>query len=336
MSKIQNPVVLIYKRENSDTYAVAITSGSKDYHDAILMATMEPDMTGDDVDTWSKTGYYMAAEIESLRTKLEQAEAKHLHLQCLVDDYDWQRQRLHSAAKKIIRWNRQEAIDRTGNAEDAECYACVRELRDALAFCDSNDSPHASIRASQEYPETLPCPVILEPGFRFGKGVNTRLMLRMLQRRADYCAEIDAMTPEQRAEHDAGIAEFKEILGNDNRTAMLQTDKFVSTGLPNNDCLSTRQITTSMAKNIALKLGAELNDEEADIFADGYNAAMLQDRNDVTTGKPLTITLPDITSKAFWSGTGKNEAFHPESYKRQVKEAIERSCVIAGIGVEVK
>lgn len=70
MSKIQNPVVLIHKRENSDTYAVAITSGSQDYHDAILMATMEPDMTGDDVDTWSKTGYYMAAEIERLRQQL--------------------------------------------------------------------------------------------------------------------------------------------------------------------------------------------------------------------------------------------------------------------------
>ncbi|QFH75022.1 ATPase [Citrobacter freundii] len=70
MSKIQNPVVLIHKRENSDTYAVAITSGSNDYHDAILMATMEPDMTGDDVDTWSKTGYYMAAEIERLRQQL--------------------------------------------------------------------------------------------------------------------------------------------------------------------------------------------------------------------------------------------------------------------------
>ncbi|EDX4491369.1 hypothetical protein AHR05_004739 [Salmonella enterica subsp. salamae] len=35
------------------------------------------------------------------------------------------------------------------------------------------------------------------------------------------------------------------------------------------------QITGSMAKDIALKLGAELNDEEADIFADGYNAAVL-------------------------------------------------------------
>ena len=58
--------------------------------------------------------------------------------------------------------------------------------------------------------------------------------------------------------------------------------------------------------------------------------------DDVTNGKPLTITLPDITSKAFWSGAGNNEVFHPESYKRWVKEAIERACVIAGIGVEVK
>lgn len=68
MSKIQNPVVLIHKRENSDTYAVAITSGSQNYHDAVLMATMEPEMAGDDIDTWSKTGYYMAAEIERLKT----------------------------------------------------------------------------------------------------------------------------------------------------------------------------------------------------------------------------------------------------------------------------
>ncbi|EKP2199874.1 ATPase, partial [Salmonella enterica] len=69
-NKILNPVVLIHKRENSDTYAVAITSGSQDYHDAVLMAAMEPDMTGDNVDTWSKTGYYMAAEIERLRQHL--------------------------------------------------------------------------------------------------------------------------------------------------------------------------------------------------------------------------------------------------------------------------
>lgn len=58
--------------------------------------------------------------------------------------------------------------------------------------------------------------------------------------------------------------------------------------------------------------------------------------NDATTGKPLTIPLPDISSKAFWSGAGKTEVFHPETYKRWVKEAIEQHCAIARIDVEVK
>ena len=153
MSKITNTVVLIHKRDNSDTYAVAITSGSQNYHDAVLMATMEPEMVGDDVDTWSKTGYYMAEEIQRLRQQL----IAPLSIGELI-------QRLES-----------------------------------------------------------------QTGDRWERVVS-----------------------------------------------------------------------------------------------------------DVTSGKPLTITLPDITSKAFWSGTGKSEVFHPESYKRWVKEAIERACVIAGIGVEVK
>lgn len=59
-----------------------------------------------------------------------------------------------------------------------------------------------------DYPDVLPCPVMLEPGLRFGKGVPTRTMLGALQRRSEYCAELDAMTPEQRAEHDAGMREF--------------------------------------------------------------------------------------------------------------------------------
>lgn len=206
--KIENPVVLIHKREDSDTYAVAITSDSTDYHDAVLMATMEPDMTGY-ADCWSKTGYYMAAEIERLKQALSSAESNLIDSEChvaelissrdrangLIDTYDWQRQRLHEAAEKVIKWCRQEAEHRTGDPDKAENYACVKELRDALNFCESS----------------------------------------------------------------GGIEK-----------------------------------------------------------------------------KGLTITLPDITSKAFWSGTGKNEVFHPESYKRWVKEAIERACVIAGIGVEVK
>lgn len=62
-------------------------------------------------------------------------------------------------------------------------------------------------------PDTLPCPVFLEPGLKFGKGVRTQCMLDALNRRAEYHSELDAMTPEQRAEHDAGIAEFKAMLG---------------------------------------------------------------------------------------------------------------------------
>ncbi len=58
--------------------------------------------------------------------------------------------------------------------------------------------------------------------------------------------------------------------------------------------------------------------------------------NGVTAGEPLTINLPDISSKAFWSGAGKNETFHPETYRRWTKEAIERGCNIACIDVEVK
>lgn len=153
MGKIKNPIVLIHKRENSDTYAVAITSGSQNYHDAVLMATMEPDMIGDDVDTWSKTGYYMAEEIQRLRQQL----IAPLSIGELI-------QRLES-----------------------------------------------------------------QTGDRWERVVN-----------------------------------------------------------------------------------------------------------DVTIGNPLTVSLPDITSKAFWSSTGKSETFHPETYKRWVKEAIERACVIARIGVEVK
>ncbi|EEP5982088.1 ATPase [Salmonella enterica] len=152
-NKILNPVVLIHKREKSDSYAVAITSGSQNYRDAVLMAAMEPDMTGDNVDTWSRTGYYMAAEIERLR--------QHLIAPLSIGEL---LQRLES-----------------------------------------------------------------QTGEKWERAVN-----------------------------------------------------------------------------------------------------------DVTTGKPLTITLPDTSSKAFWSGSGKTEVFHPETYKCQVKEAIERACVIAGIGVEVK
>ncbi|EPD3105145.1 hypothetical protein ACR8TE_004243 [Salmonella enterica] len=61
-------------------------------------------------------------------------------------------------------------------------------------------------------PETLPCPVHLVPGLRLGKGCKTETLLIALQRRAEYYAELDAMTPEERAKHYANIEAFKAML----------------------------------------------------------------------------------------------------------------------------
>ena len=62
------------------------------------------------------------------------------------------------------------------------------------------------------YPENLPCPVRLMPSLLFGKGVPTGSMLDALKRRAEYEAELEAMTPEQKAEHDAAGELFKSML----------------------------------------------------------------------------------------------------------------------------
>ncbi|EHN1754481.1 DUF551 domain-containing protein [Salmonella enterica subsp. diarizonae serovar 50:z52:z35] len=51
------------------------------------------------------------------------------------------------------------------------------------------------------------------------------------------------------------------------------------------------QITASMAKDIAFKLGAVLNDEEAEIFADGYNVALLKVNKNASTELPNNASL---------------------------------------------
>lgn len=61
-------------------------------------------------------------------------------------------------------------------------------------------------------PATLPCSVELKPGLIIGKGCKTETLLTALRRRADYNADIDAMTPEERAENDASIKAFKAML----------------------------------------------------------------------------------------------------------------------------
>ncbi|MGO1105589.1 hypothetical protein [Klebsiella quasipneumoniae] len=63
-----------------------------------------------------------------------------------------------------------------------------------------------------EYPETLPCPVLLEPGLRFGKGIKTSTMLAALARRAVHESDMAALSPEERAEFQARIEDFKALI----------------------------------------------------------------------------------------------------------------------------
>ena len=132
-----------------------------------------------------------------------------------------------------------------------------------------------------DYPETLPCPVVLEPGLRFGKGVPTKTMLEALQRRAEYYAELEAMTPEQRAEHDAGMKEF---------AAMLQGAEPVATAykLPDdfdfdrfNDVVWLEAVasnphmhspTTSTIAMVALELNKRLEPGNSPVIPDGWVA----------------------------------------------------------------
>lgn len=74
--KINNPVVVLYKRETSDSYAVAITDGSQNMHDGLLMASVSPDEADNSFAVFAMVGYYMAAEIEALRKRVSELEAK--------------------------------------------------------------------------------------------------------------------------------------------------------------------------------------------------------------------------------------------------------------------
>ena len=469
MGKIKNPVVLIHKRENSDTYAVAITNGSQNYHDAVLMATMEPEMTGDDVDTWSKTGYYMAAEIKRLKQALSAAENNLIDSECRAVELEISRDKCFLSGLKTG-WEYGIADETEGyNREIADARAVIERAttleRQSVGHVDGQ-SPTATPfhgKAETVYPDTLPCAVELKPGFILGKGCKTETLLIALQRRADYYAEIDAMTPEERAENDANIEAFKAmlpqpVLDEQGRNPVLAyADSYRDMAKQGVGSIPVWSVITDLERNIAPLYTTPpapvvtLTDEQIDAVLDSHgniayviadkrerlrmfareilraamlqgkaeqpqkaqqnipgnipeslplewvgvdwaegckprnspvipddvlsavrkvariradfddfdgdrrgigdcldeaeqelivtineHAAMLQTGNDSTTGKPLTITLPDASSKAFWSGTGKGETFHPENYKRWVKEAIERACVIAGIGVEVK
>ena len=63
-----------------------------------------------------------------------------------------------------------------------------------------------------ECPEKLPCAVTLGTGARFGKGVSTGTLLRMLRVIHEWQTDLKSMTPEQRAERDARIKSMQALI----------------------------------------------------------------------------------------------------------------------------
>ncbi|HDE1144582.1 TPA: hypothetical protein PCB69_000466 [Klebsiella pneumoniae] len=102
---------------------------------------------------------------------------------------------------------------------DAEPYGFTDGDRRGMIYkpehADRLSEPVPLYRHAQpapEYPETLPCPVLLEPGLRFSKGIKTSTMLAALARRAVHESDMAALSPEERVEFQARIEDFKALI----------------------------------------------------------------------------------------------------------------------------
>ena len=82
----------------------------------------------------------------------------------------------------------------------------------AMTIAEGDYPLYRHAQPEPEYPEVLPCSVLLEPGLRFGKGIKTSTMLAALARRAVHESDMAALSPEERAEFQAGIEDFKSLI----------------------------------------------------------------------------------------------------------------------------
>ncbi|HHS9545361.1 TPA: hypothetical protein ACT3KN_001720 [Klebsiella quasipneumoniae subsp. similipneumoniae] len=121
--------------------------------------------------------------------------------------------------QRIIRAIDSEAYDEEEIREWLSSDELMELSRMALAAFDSEPVP--------KYPEVLPCSVLLEPGLRFGKGIKTSTMLAALARRAVYESDMAALSPEERAEFQARIEEFKSLIAPPAPTVSDERDKAV-------------------------------------------------------------------------------------------------------------
>lgn len=90
--------------------------------------------------------------------------------------------------------------------------ARMRKVISASAGAEATPLYRHAQQSAPEYPETLPCPVLLEPGLRFGKGIKTSTMLSALARRAVHESDMAALSPEERVEFQARIEDFKALI----------------------------------------------------------------------------------------------------------------------------
>ncbi|HFO2178752.1 TPA: hypothetical protein ACHJC8_003365 [Klebsiella pneumoniae] len=96
-------------------------------------------------------------------------------------------------------------LDYLLSGADADVWPPEREeMGDVLLYRHAQPAPG--------YPEVLPCSVLLEPGLRFGKGIKTSTMLAALERRAVYESDLAALSPEEMAEFQTGIEDFKALI----------------------------------------------------------------------------------------------------------------------------
>lgn len=144
------------------------------------------------------------------RLELMQAAAREFHESPSVQmDLKLARITLESLNAAPVAWTDEQELK---DVEDSGCGYLftvnpVTQYADPFRVIKLFTFPPAPV-----VPDTLPCAVELKPGFIIGKGCKTETLLTALQRRADYCAEIDAMTPEERAVHNANIEAFKTML----------------------------------------------------------------------------------------------------------------------------
>lgn len=113
-----------------------------------------------------------------------------------------------------------ELQERRKAAMDSEPVAYMYDCEDGTEYNGHNEFSgggkgiplYRHAQPAPEYPEVLPCPVLLEPGLRFGKGIKTSTMFAALARRAVHESDMAALSPEERAEFQARIEDFKALI----------------------------------------------------------------------------------------------------------------------------